>query len=66
MAESEDTQRPLNNEKCSKGWRNQREYCYWIPEADIEGEIPKDLYGTFFRNGPGLNEIYGTKLKHRK
>ncbi|XP_031554607.1 uncharacterized protein LOC116291575 [Actinia tenebrosa] len=59
-----ETKRPLDVNKCSKGWRNQREYSYWIPDVDIEGEIPKDLYGTLFRNGPGLNEVYGTKLKH--
>lgn len=60
------TRRLLDVDNVSKGWRNQREYSYWIPDADIEGEIPKALYGTLFRNGPGLNEVYGTKLKHRK
>ena len=25
---------------------------YDIPEVKIEGEVPKDLYGSFYRNGP--------------
>ena len=33
-----------------------------IEGAAIEGEIPKELKGTLFRNGPGLLEIYGKKL----
>ena len=56
----------LDLEKCSRGWETQREYCYWIPTADIVGEVPKDLHGTLFRNGPGVQEVYGTSLKHRK
>lgn len=56
--------RPLDLEKCKRGWETQREHCYWIPKADIVGEIPKDLQGTLFRNGPGLREVYGTRLKH--
>ena len=50
-----------------RGWETlKKEYSYWIPDADIEGELPAELHGTFFRNGPGLNEVYGKKLKHRK
>ena len=50
-----------------RGWETlKKEYCYWIPEADIEGEIPTELHGTFFRNGPGLNDVYGKRLNHRK
>lgn len=68
MAETvrEDVNRPLDLEQCGRGWRSQREYSYWIPEADVEGKIPNDLIGTFFRNGPGVDEVYGTKLVHRK
>lgn len=58
--------RPLDLEACSRGWESQKEYCYWIPEADIEGKIPKDLCGTLFRNGPGVHEVYGKRLDHRK
>ena len=61
-----DIHRPLDLEKCGRGWETQREHCYWIPKADIIGEVPKDLRGTLFRNGPGVNEVYGTVLKHRK
>lgn len=50
-----------------RGWETlTREYSYWVPDADIEGQIPAELQGTFFRNGPGLNEVYGKKLAHRK
>ncbi|XP_068731716.1 apocarotenoid-15,15'-oxygenase-like [Montipora capricornis] len=61
---SQDIHRPLDLDKCSRGWETQEEHCYWIPKADIIGEVPKDLYGTLFRNGPGVNEVYGTRLKH--
>jgi len=33
-----------------------------IPRANVRGEIPRELKGTLFRNGPGLLEIYGKKL----
>lgn len=39
-----------------------QEYDYWI--EDIDGEIPPDLQGTLFRNGPGLLEINGDRLRH--
>ena len=52
--------------RVKKGWDEQRELSYWIPQADVEGEIPRDLCGTFIRNGPGITEVYGKKLKHRK
>ncbi|MBK1989785.1 carotenoid oxygenase family protein [Sphaerospermopsis aphanizomenoides BCCUSP55] len=35
---------------------------YWIDE--IEGEIPLELQGTLFRNGPGLLDINGQRLHH--
>jgi len=50
--------------RVKKGWDEQRELSYWIPQADVEGEIPRDLCGTFIRNGPGITEVYGKKLKH--
>ena len=63
----EDVHRPLNLERVARGWHgNNRECSYWIPEADVEGTVPPELYGTFFRNGPGLLEVYGKKLIHRK
>ncbi len=38
------------------------EYDYWID--DIEGEIPQELEGTLFRNGPGLFDINGQRIHH--
>ena len=35
-----------------------------MAETQIEGQIPLGLRGTLFRNGPGLNDVYGTPLKH--
>jgi all-trans-8'-apo-beta-carotenal 15,15'-oxygenase len=46
-----------------KGYRSLRdEQAYWIDE--IEGEIPIDLNGTLFRNGPGLLDIGGRRIHH--
>jgi all-trans-8'-apo-beta-carotenal 15,15'-oxygenase len=46
-----------------KGYRSlQDEWNYWID--DIEGQIPLDLHGTLFRNGPGLLDINGQRLQH--
>lgn len=45
------------------GYRSQpKEFAYWI--EDVEGEIPAELSGTVFRNGPGLTDINGYRLKH--
>lgn len=38
------------------------ELDYWID--DIEGEIPSELNGTLFRNGPGLLDINGQNIHH--
>jgi len=38
------------------------EFDYWID--DIEGEIPPELNGTLFKNGPGLFDINGDKIHH--
>ncbi len=38
------------------------EYDYWID--DIEGEIPPELNGTLFKNGPGLLDINGQNIHH--
>eukprot|EP00397_Hematodinium_sp_SG-2012_P030412 GEMP01032213.1.p1 GENE.GEMP01032213.1~~GEMP01032213.1.p1 ORF type:complete len:318 (+),score=44.93 GEMP01032213.1:90-956(+) len=35
-----------------------------IPKESIEGSMPAELCGTWIRNGPGLNEVFGTKLRH--
>ena len=62
----EDVRRPLDLRQVARGYHAAREYCYWVPEADVEGTIPPSLRGTLFRNGPGLLEVYGKKLIHRK
>jgi all-trans-8'-apo-beta-carotenal 15,15'-oxygenase len=38
------------------------EHSYTI--ENIEGEIPADLEGTLFRNGPGKLDVNGTPLQH--
>lgn len=46
-----------------KGYRSLRtEQDYWIDE--IEGEVPLELEGTLFRNGPGLLDINGQAYGH--
>ena len=48
---------------CHGGLENlDAEYDYWIGET--EGELPPDLKGTFFRNGPGRQKIGGTPYGH--
>ena len=47
----------------AKGYLSQpNEYDYWI--EDIEGEIPTELEGTLYRNGPGLLDINGQSFRH--
>lgn len=46
-----------------KGYRSlHQEYDYWID--DVEGQIPVELNGTLFRNGPGLLDINGQRIHH--
>ena len=50
-------------EDWKKGYESQpEEFAYWV--EDIEGEIPTELTGTVFRNGPGLTDINGYRLRH--
>jgi len=50
-------------EDWQRGYRSQpQESSYWI--EDIEGNIPVELEGTLFRNGPGLLDINGYALHH--
>lgn len=52
-----------NPQEWQRGYQSQfNEYSYFIDE--IEGQIPEQLRGTLFRNGPGLLEVQGTPLKH--
>jgi all-trans-8'-apo-beta-carotenal 15,15'-oxygenase len=46
-----------------KGYKSLKtEYSYWV--NDIEGELPKSLQGTLFRNGPGLLDVNGDRYGH--
>ncbi len=48
---------------CHGGLENlDEEYSYWIEE--LEGEVPSNLRGTFFRNGPGRQKIGGQPYGH--
>lgn len=35
----------------------EEEHDYYVDDLDIEGSLPKDLQGTFYRNGPGRLKI---------
>ncbi|MEB3356214.1 MAG: carotenoid oxygenase family protein [Synechococcales bacterium] len=46
-----------------KGYRSlHNEFDYWID--NIDGQIPPQLRGTLFRNGPGLLDVNGQRLHH--
>lgn len=32
--------------------------------SDVEGELPRELAGAFFKIGPGTKDIFGTPLNH--
>lgn len=52
-----------NRLQWQKGYESQiQEHDYLIDE--IEGQIPPDLQGTLFRNGPGLLDVKGAPLHH--
>ncbi len=38
------------------------EFSYWV--GDVEGTVPHNLRGTFYRNGPGRQRIGGTPYGH--
>ena len=48
---------------CHGGLENLEEEHNYVID-DIEGDIPRDLKGTFFRNGPGRQKIGGNKFGH--
>ncbi|KAI1302179.1 hypothetical protein EDD11_005644 [Mortierella claussenii] len=56
----------FSTEEAATGWKTQtrEQLTYWVPEVDIKGTLPKDLVGTFFRNGPGNDSVGATKLTH--
>src|SRR5579883_100052 len=52
-----------DREGWQQGYRSlKQEFDYWID--DIEGEIPADLQGTLFRNGPGMLDVNGHPIHH--
>lgn len=54
---------PYRTEDWRGGYESlKQEFDYWI--ADIVGEIPTELQGTLFRNGPGLLDVNGMRLQH--
>ncbi|MCY7277097.1 MAG: carotenoid oxygenase family protein, partial [Phormidesmis sp. CAN_BIN44] len=54
---------PYNTQEWQKGYRSlYQEYDYWIDE--VEGQIPPELSGTLFRNGPGLLDVNGQRIQH--
>ncbi len=42
----------------------EQELDYSVANTQIQGRIPEELRGTFFRIGPGRNEIGGQKFGH--
>jgi len=49
-----------------RGWESVTEEndVYTVPADRIQGEVPADLVGTYYRNGPALFEMGETKLAH--
>ncbi|MBF2017019.1 MAG: carotenoid oxygenase family protein [Rivularia sp. T60_A2020_040] len=57
------TEKSYSRENWQGGYQSlTEEFDYWID--DIEGEIPPELNGTLFRNGPGLFDINGQNIHH--
>jgi len=58
-----DSQKCFNRQDWQGGYVSQpQEFDY--PITDIEGQIPAELQGTLFRNGPGLLDVQGEKFQH--
>ena len=65
MSESASVPPRVTPPTCHGGLANlDTEYSYWLDDGDIEGALPADLEGTFFRNGPGRQRIGATKYGH--
>lgn len=59
----QDATRPFRYDEWRSGYRSlTEEYDY--PIEDIEGEIPAELCGTLFRNGPALFERGDQRCQH--
>ncbi|BAZ25479.1 Retinal pigment epithelial membrane protein [Kalymmatonema gypsitolerans NIES-4073] len=56
-------EKSYNREDWHRGYESlEKEFDYWID--DVEGEIPQELHGTLFRNGPGLLDVNGQRIHH--
>jgi all-trans-8'-apo-beta-carotenal 15,15'-oxygenase len=57
---------PYDKAAWLRGWESAKEEQdpITVPADRITGEIPRDLVGTFYRNGPALFELGETKLAH--
>lgn len=54
---------PYHIKQWQKGYESlPQEFDYWID--DVEGQIPAELEGTLFRNGPGLLDVNGQRIHH--
>lgn len=61
--ESRVTEKSYTRADWQEGYQSlTQEFDYWID--DIEGQIPRELQGTLFRNGPGLLDVNGQPLHH--
>jgi len=49
-----------------RGWESARKELdpYTVPTHCVQGELPRDLVGTYYRNGPGLFELGKNKPAH--
>jgi len=56
---------PYCREDWQRGYQSQhRESSYWLEASEIVGDLPADLSGTLFRNGPALFERGGQSVQH--
>lgn len=63
LTPSLNSEKSYNRQDWQRGYESQpNEYDYVV--EDIQGEIPAELSGTLFRNGPGLLDIGGTPIAH--
>jgi all-trans-8'-apo-beta-carotenal 15,15'-oxygenase len=61
--QTKSTELPYDLTQWRQGYRSQtQEYDYQITE--IDGQIPLELTGTLFRNGPGLFDINEDAVRH--
>ena len=49
-----------------RGWQSPEKEidAYTVPTQCITGQVPQDLIGTYYRNGPALFELGENQLSH--